>query len=1051
MMKLNHLNKAGLAWKQFTLGLAAGAALLAGSAQAGTWSQHAWTGDADSGVTGVQADYTMAVNTGSGNVAGASGAVVVNGITFQADATSGTNFSMASGTGNFTSTGRAAINLTGSSLTLGQNFVYNGNPRILTLTNLTVGQVYETSFYAFGWDAQSPNPYLRNVTFSSGSDSLLVDQNFYGQNNGIRVAYTFTAHATSQVLNLTPGPGGNGGTWHLSAVANRRVPSPPATITTFGLNVPGSSAVISPVVANAATIAWTVPFGSNLATLAPTYTLNDPAASCDQTSGSIPTPNFGSGPVNYTVTEGATVNTYTVTAVVGPASTARDILTFNANFPGTSTGIFNTGPDTGTIVIYLPQGSPAAIASTLAPSFTLSAGATANQTSGSKPTPNLSMSSPVNYKVTAQDGISIRDYAVVVQRTGWAQVPWTGDADSGIGGVQADYTVAVNMGTADTTAASVNGISFSAHTMSGPNFVLTGTSTNAGRAATNVTGDSDVLARNFTHGSNRVLTLSNLTPGTTYQTSFYTYGWDVNPGRTQRFDTDGDVFSGDGSAYGDGNGARIFYTFVAPPSGSKVLNVTQTGIGPFHISALGNRIAPAPTPPTDDTDGDDLADTWELEKTASGGGPGNLTDLTGLLAGSGPGAGTGDFDGDGLIDAQEYVLRFTYPAIDPLDADTDNDGLTDGAEIFPTAPRPASNPTLADTDGDGLNDLVEDNSGTYGGPGSPGTSAASADSDGDQYPDGYEVGQGGNPLNATVLPTVLPAGIVLGNITNEASTGISTAETYTHKISGGSAATVNGVALDVLDPATTPLNFEWNGNAGGKNLIGPGINNGTWDPVAGNVADEPGLRQMLGTFTYSGNGAAPGNKQHFTLSALEPGLTYELRLFIRKWDDGTVRPANLKFTNGPVVTNFYILEDRPGIVLGNGNNNTAYYISFTYVAQAATMTLETTVPNVSSGNGSFHMYGLTNREAGPPKPLDFTSIERKPNENTPAPDDYEMELIWDSRPGRSYKVEFSTDLQTWIELTDAHPSGGASTTYVDNVAASLPRAQYRVTDVTVVP
>ncbi len=126
-------------------------------------------------------------------------------------------------------------------------------------------------------------------------------------------------------------------------------------------------------------------------------------------------------------------------------------------------------------------------------------------------------------------------------------------------------------------------------------------------------------------------------------------------------------------------------------------------------------------------------------------------------------------------------------------------------------------------------------------------------------------------------------------------------------------------------------------------------------------------------------------------------------------------------------------------MLGNGNDDSAYYISFTYVAQAETMSIETTVPAVSTGNGSYHMYGLTNREASPPKPLDFTSIVRQPDGSS-------IELIWNSRPGRSYKVEFATDLQTWIELTDAHPSGGTSTTYEDSVAANLPRAQYRVTE-----
>ncbi len=1035
-MKTNTISKTRSAWKQFALGLAAGAVVLAGTANAGTWAQSAWTGDANSGIgtasvpASVQANYTMAVNTGSGT---GGAAVTVNGINFAAHATSGTNFSMA---GAFTTHAGATGSVTGSSNSLAAGFLYNGSPRTLTLTNLTVGATYETSFYAFGWDAQTPSAYARNVTFASGSDSLLVNQNFYGQNQGIRISYTFVATATSQVLTATPGPGGQGGTFHMSGLANRRLP-PPGSIITFGTNVAGSTAVISPVVANAGTITWTVPYLTPLATLAPTFTLFSPAATCDRISGAVPSPDFGAGSVTYTVTDGAVTNVYTVTATA-PASTSRDILTFNANFPGTSSSVTSTGPNTGTIVVYLPQGSPAAIASTLAPSFTLSAGATCNRVSGVKPTPNLSIGGSVTYTVTAQDGISTKDYSVTVQRTGWAQVPWTGDADSGIGGTQADYTVAVNMGTADTTTATVNGITFSAHVMSNANFVMTGTSTNAGRAATNVTGNSDLLAKNFTHGSNRVLTLSNLTPGTAYETSFYTYAWDASPGRTQRFDADGDSFVGDGSAYGDGNGARISYTFVAPAGGSKVMTVTQTGIGPFHISALGNRIAPPPPPPVGDTDSDDLADSYE---TAGGA---NLTDLTGLLTGPGPGPGTGDFDNDGLIDAQEYVLRFTYPTLDPRNADTDGDGLTDGAEIYPTAPRVATNPTVADTDGDGLSDFVENNSGVFVNAGNPGTNPASIDSDGDQYPDAYEISQGGNPVSNTAFPTVLPAGIALGVVTDEASTGIFDSPTFTHKISGGGPATVNLVPLDILDTTNTPPNFAWNPNAGGKNIIGPGINNGTWNPVAGNVTGAENLK-MFGTFTYSGGGGAPGSKQQFTLSALEVGLTYEMRVFIRKWDNGTVRPQYLKFTNGAEVTNYYILEDRPGTVLGNANDDSAYYIKFTYVAQSTTMTMEATVANVSSGNGSFHMYGLTNRSTSPPPPLDFTSVVRAPNGAS-------VQLTWASRVGHVYKVEYSTDLVSWTELSDAWPSNagatGTSTTYTDTFASNLQRAQYRVTDLT---
>ena len=82
-----------------------------------------------------------------------------------------------------------------------------------------------------------------------------------------------------------------------------------ANIVTFG---PG--AVVGAVSGNAATITQTLPYGTNLATYAPTFTLS-PGATCNRTSGAVPTPNFGSGPVVYTVTsQGAspTVNNYTV-------------------------------------------------------------------------------------------------------------------------------------------------------------------------------------------------------------------------------------------------------------------------------------------------------------------------------------------------------------------------------------------------------------------------------------------------------------------------------------------------------------------------------------------------------------------------------------------------------------------------------------------------------------------------------------------------------------------------------------------------------------------
>jgi hypothetical protein len=54
-----------------------------------------------------------------------------------------------------------------------------------------------------------------------------------------------------------------------------------------------------------------------------------------------------------------------------------------------------------------------------------------------------------------------------------------------------------------------------------------------------------------------------------------------------------------------------------------------------------------------------------------------------------------DYDGDGIVMADE-VLRY---GTDPYNADTDGDGVSDGEEV-----RRGSNPNLADTDGDGIPD-----------------------------------------------------------------------------------------------------------------------------------------------------------------------------------------------------------------------------------------------------------------------------------------------------------------------------------------------------------
>ncbi|MCX6880019.1 MAG: autotransporter-associated beta strand repeat-containing protein, partial [Verrucomicrobia bacterium] len=88
-------------------------------------------------------------------------------------------------------------------------------------------------------------------------------------------------------------------------------------IVTFG--IPGYPGTINRA---DKTIALTVPYTpwgtTGLSTLNPTFTLS--SGTCDQTSGSPPSPYIfgGPNPVTYTVTDGAIVNTYTVTVTVQP-------------------------------------------------------------------------------------------------------------------------------------------------------------------------------------------------------------------------------------------------------------------------------------------------------------------------------------------------------------------------------------------------------------------------------------------------------------------------------------------------------------------------------------------------------------------------------------------------------------------------------------------------------------------------------------------------------------------------------------------------------------
>jgi hypothetical protein len=163
----------------------------------------------------------------------------------------------------------------------------------------------------------------------------------------------------------------------------------------FGANIAGSSAVID---TGAATVTWTVLYGTALTNLAPAYTVS-PLASGSPASGT--SLNFTT-PQAYTITaQDGSTKVYTVTAALGAPSSACDILTFG---PG---AVIN-----GTNITWsVPYGTALA---TLAPAYTVSLGASGVPASGVAPSPNFAAVNPGTYTMTAQDGVTTKSYRVAI-------------------------------------------------------------------------------------------------------------------------------------------------------------------------------------------------------------------------------------------------------------------------------------------------------------------------------------------------------------------------------------------------------------------------------------------------------------------------------------------------------------------------------------------------------------------------------------------------------------------------------------------------------------
>ena len=149
-------------------------------------------------------------------------------------------------------------------------------------------------------DSTGPNPALVWANGYSGPGASVTDTKSAPAN----FPATIDLHNAEVFIGNTWGGPTTGGTWSGSVSLTYDSPDL-AFIKSFGL--PGYPAVI-----NGTNITWSLPYGANLASLAPTYTLS--TGTCNKASGS---PQDFTTPQTYTVTDGAVVNIYTVSLVVG--------------------------------------------------------------------------------------------------------------------------------------------------------------------------------------------------------------------------------------------------------------------------------------------------------------------------------------------------------------------------------------------------------------------------------------------------------------------------------------------------------------------------------------------------------------------------------------------------------------------------------------------------------------------------------------------------------------------------------------------------------------
>lgn len=181
------------------------------SSPAPKWSIQAWNDDATSGVSPNHV-YTHAIKFGAATNFN------LNGINFTGipggNPTNGGNYSSANMPSVFNND---LNNITGYGSPLARDFIYNGFPGVHNLSGLTPGKNYVFTLYSMGWDdGARPGAFIGGI----GEQMEILNQDQFGNNNGVRFEYAYTADA-SGTAKITVGGYDGGKSIHSYGISNR--------------------------------------------------------------------------------------------------------------------------------------------------------------------------------------------------------------------------------------------------------------------------------------------------------------------------------------------------------------------------------------------------------------------------------------------------------------------------------------------------------------------------------------------------------------------------------------------------------------------------------------------------------------------------------------------------------------------------------------------------------------------------------------------------------------------------------------------------------------